>query len=97
MLLALIVWLGGVIFFPVVAQTAFSVLPTRQLAGSVVGRSLGILHWMGMISGVVFLVSSRCSRCYRSISHSTRVRASHIRRRNVAGIFTLTRVASMRL
>ncbi len=58
MLLALIVWLGGVIFFPVVAQTAFSVLPTRQLAGSVVGRSLGILHWMGMVSGVVFLVSS---------------------------------------
>ncbi len=58
MLLALIVWLGGVIFFPVVAQTSFSVLPTRHLAGSVVGRSLGILHWMGMISGMVFLASS---------------------------------------
>ena len=58
MLLSLIVWLGGLIFFPVVAQTAFSVLPTRHLAGSVVGRSLGILHWMGMISGVVFLASS---------------------------------------
>jgi hypothetical protein len=58
MLLSLIVWLGGVIFFPVVAQTAFSVLPTRQLAGSVVGRSLGILHWMGIISALVFLVSS---------------------------------------
>lgn len=58
MLLALVVWLGGVIFFPVVAQAAFSVLPTRQLAGSVVGRSLGILHWMGMISAVVFLASS---------------------------------------
>ena len=58
MLLSLIVWLGGLIFFPVVAQTAFSVLPTRHLAGSVVGRSLGILHWMGMVSGVVFLVSS---------------------------------------
>jgi Domain of unknown function (DUF4149) len=58
MLLSLIVWLGGLIFFPVVAQTAFSVLPTHQLAGSVVGRSLGILHWMGMISAVVFLVSS---------------------------------------
>ncbi|MGZ4730942.1 MAG: DUF4149 domain-containing protein [Terriglobales bacterium] len=58
MLLALIVWLGGVIFFPVVAQTAFSVLPTRHLAGSVVGRSLGILHWMGVISAVVFLASS---------------------------------------
>jgi len=58
MLLSLIVWLGGVIFSPVVAQTSFSVLPTRHLAGSVVGRSLGILHWMGMISAVVFLASS---------------------------------------
>jgi hypothetical protein len=34
------------------------VLPARHLAGSVVGRSLGILHWMGIISGVVFLASS---------------------------------------
>ncbi|MBZ5719489.1 MAG: DUF4149 domain-containing protein [Acidobacteriia bacterium] len=58
MLLSLVVWVGGLIFFPVVAQTAFTVLPTRHLAGSVVGRSLGTLHWMGMISGVVFLASS---------------------------------------
>jgi Domain of unknown function (DUF4149) len=58
MLLSLIVWAGGVIFFPVVAQTAFSVLPTQQLAGLVVRRSLGILHWMGMISAVIFLGSS---------------------------------------
>jgi hypothetical protein len=58
MLLSLIVWLGGLIFFPVVAQTAFSVLPTRHLAGSVVGRSLGILHWMGIVSAIVFLASS---------------------------------------
>ncbi|HLB87707.1 MAG TPA: DUF4149 domain-containing protein [Terriglobales bacterium] len=58
MLLSLIVWLGGLIFFPVVAQTAFSVLPTRHLAGSVVSRSLGALHWMSLVSGVVFLISS---------------------------------------
>jgi hypothetical protein len=58
MLLSLIVWVGGLIFFSVMAQTSFSVLPTRHLAGSVVGRSLGILHWMGIGSGVVFLVSS---------------------------------------
>ena len=58
MLLSLIVWIGGLIFFPVVAQTAFSVLPTRHLAGSVVGHSLGILHWMGIFSGSVFLASS---------------------------------------
>ena len=58
MLLALVIWVGGLIFFPVVAQTAFTVLPTRHMAGSVVGKSLGILHWMGMISGLVFLASS---------------------------------------
>ena len=59
MLLSLVVWIGGIIFFSfVVAPTVFSVLPTRHLAGSVVNRSLGALHWMGILSGVVFLLSS---------------------------------------
>lgn len=57
-LLSLIVWVGGLIFFPVVAATAFSVLPSAHLAGLVVRRSLIILHWMGIVSGVVFLASS---------------------------------------
>ena len=59
MWLSLIVWLGGLIFFAfVVAPTVFSVLPTRHLAGNVVNRSLSALHWMGMVSGLVFLASS---------------------------------------
>ena len=59
MLLSLVVWLGGLIFFSfVVAPTVFSVLPTRHLAGSVVNRSLGWLHWMGIFSGLLFLASS---------------------------------------
>ena len=61
MLLSLVVWLGGLIFFAfVVAPTAFTpgLLPTRHLAGSVVGRSLDALHWMGIVSGIVFLVTS---------------------------------------
>ncbi|HMH00548.1 MAG TPA: DUF4149 domain-containing protein, partial [Terriglobales bacterium] len=59
MLLSLIVWLGGLIFFSfVVAPTVFSVLPTRHLAGSVVSRSLGALHWVGIVSGIVFLMTS---------------------------------------
>ena len=59
MFLSLIVWLGGLIFFAfVLAPTAFAVLPTRHLAGNVVARSLPALHWMGMISGMVFLVCS---------------------------------------
>jgi len=59
MLLSLVVWLGGLIFFAfAVAPAAFSVLPTRHLAGNIVGRSLGGLHWIGLVSGIVFLVSS---------------------------------------
>jgi len=59
MLLSLIVWLGGLMFFAfVLAPTAFSIIPSRHLAGMVVGRSLGTLHWMGIVSGIIFLGSS---------------------------------------
>jgi len=59
MLLALIVWIGGIIFFAFVeAPTLFAVLPTTRLAGDVVSASLTKLHWMGLISGTVFLICS---------------------------------------
>jgi uncharacterized membrane protein len=59
MVLSLVVWIGGLIFFAfVLAPTAFQVLPNTHLAGNVVGRALGKLHWMAIISGVVFLVAS---------------------------------------
>jgi Domain of unknown function (DUF4149) len=59
MSLSLVVWIGGIIFFAfAVAPTLFSILPTHDLAGKVVGRSLGTLHWMGLISGIVYLVCS---------------------------------------
>ncbi|HTA23467.1 MAG TPA: DUF4149 domain-containing protein [Terriglobales bacterium] len=59
MLLSLIIWIGGLLFFAfAVAPAAFSVLPTRHLAGTLVGRTLGTLHWIGIFSGLVFLASS---------------------------------------
>jgi len=60
MLLSLVVWLGGLIFLAFVeAPTAFSgILPTRHLAGSMVGRSLDVLHGMAIVSGIVFLITS---------------------------------------
>jgi len=59
MLLSLVVWIGGLIFFAfVLAPTAFTVLPTTHLAGNVVGRALSKLHWIAIASGVVFLISS---------------------------------------
>jgi hypothetical protein len=59
MLLSLVVWVGGIVFFAfVVAPTLFSVLPTRQLAGAVVTRALTSLHWIGIVSAIVFLAAS---------------------------------------
>jgi hypothetical protein len=58
MLLSLIVWIGGIIFFSVMAPTAFHVLPTRLLAGTLVGSLLTKLHWIAIGSGVVYLISS---------------------------------------
>jgi len=71
MLLSLVVWLGGLIFFAfVVAPTAFSVLPSRHLAGNVVGRSLIGLHWVGIICALAFLASSLLySRLSRGTPH----------------------------
>jgi hypothetical protein len=58
MFLALATWLGGLIFFPIVANIAFSALPSAPLAGMVVRNSLQALHWIGLIAGPVFLISS---------------------------------------
>ncbi|HUK47492.1 MAG TPA: DUF4149 domain-containing protein [Terriglobales bacterium] len=69
LLLSLAVWLGALIFFPVVAQTSFEVLPSAHLAGFVVRDSLIKLHWMGLVCGIVFLI---CSVIY---NHETLGRA----------------------
>ena len=59
MLLSLVLWIGGIVYFgAVVAPTVFTVLPTHELAGRVVSRSLAILHWMGLICGLAFLLTS---------------------------------------
>lgn len=54
--LALIVWLGAEIFFPVVAAITFGTLPgATHTAGTIVGELLRILHGMGIVSGLVLL------------------------------------------
>jgi hypothetical protein len=61
MVLTLVVWLGGVIFLAFVeAPTVFSpgLLPTRHMAGSILGRSLDLLHYMAIASGIIYLFAS---------------------------------------
>ncbi|HUD73821.1 MAG TPA: DUF4149 domain-containing protein, partial [Terracidiphilus sp.] len=54
--LALIIWLGAEIFFPVVAAITFETLrPDTHTAGVIVGSLLRILHGMGLVSAMVAL------------------------------------------
>ncbi|SPE19326.1 conserved membrane hypothetical protein [Candidatus Sulfotelmatomonas gaucii] len=54
--LALIVWLGAEIFFPIVAAITFGTLqPDTHTAGTIVGQLIRILHGMGLVSGMVAL------------------------------------------
>jgi hypothetical protein len=54
--LALIVWIGAEIFFPIVAAVTFNSLPgATHTAGTIVGELLRILHGMGIVCGLVIL------------------------------------------
>jgi uncharacterized membrane protein len=55
--LGLSIWLGSDVFLSfVVAPGAFSVLASRDQAGAIVGYSLGRMHCMGIVCGVVILL-----------------------------------------
>jgi Domain of unknown function (DUF4149) len=57
--LALGAWIGAIIYFAaVVTQGAFSVLPSQDEAGLLVGFTLGGLHLMGLIAAAIFIFAS---------------------------------------
>lgn len=51
-------WIGAIIYFIVFTQGIFSVLPTKDMTGLVVGYSLARLHVFGIISGCVYLIAT---------------------------------------
>jgi hypothetical protein len=58
-LFAMVAWVGGLGFFAfVVAPVAFHSLPSAHEAGIVVGGTLRVLHWIGLVGGAVFYVST---------------------------------------
>lgn len=55
---ALALWLGAaVLFSAVVAPAAFAVLPTRTLAGDIVGRVLPVVFYAGMLVGAIVVAA----------------------------------------
>lgn len=57
-LLLLSLWLGASVFFIAVAQSAFAVLPERELAGAIVGRTLAILNYSGLVIALILLAAT---------------------------------------
>jgi hypothetical protein len=54
--LCLIVWIGAEIFFPVVAALTFTILaPDTHTAGRIVGACLRVLHYEGLVAGVLLI------------------------------------------
>ncbi|WP_353062000.1 DUF4149 domain-containing protein [Tunturibacter psychrotolerans] len=58
-LFAMVAWVGGLGFFAfVVAPVAFHSLPSAHEAGIVVGGTLRVLHWIGLVGGAIFYVAT---------------------------------------
>ena len=56
--LLIALWLGAALFFIGVAQSSFAVLPTRELAGLMVNRTLMIVNISGLVIGGILLLTS---------------------------------------
>jgi hypothetical protein len=58
-LFAMVAWVGGLGFFAfVLAPVAFHSLPSAHEAGIVVGGTLRVLHWIGLVGGTIFYVAT---------------------------------------
>ena len=51
-------WLGSIIFFILFTQGIFSVVPSKDLAGVIVGYSLARLHILGIVAGCIYLLAT---------------------------------------
>jgi Domain of unknown function (DUF4149) len=71
-LIALAVWVGGLVFFGFVAAVAFKTLPDVHSAGLVVRGSLIALHQIGMVAGIVYLLATLALLTTQGDSHPVR-------------------------
>jgi hypothetical protein len=55
-LLLVVLWLGGVMFFPIVAASAFGSTDDTHLAGTIVRKCLLALHYEGLVAGALIVI-----------------------------------------
>lgn len=71
-LVLLAAWAGAAVFVAaVVAPAAFAVLPTRTLAGALVGRALPVLFVSGIVLGGVVMLLNRGMRAGMGVMASS--------------------------
>src|SRR5687767_5964694 len=96
-LVLLALWLGAAAFFAsAVAPASFAVLPSRELAGALVGRLLPLLYWSGAALGIALMA-------LEAAHHQTRFRRARLAAAAVTGAACLVaqlsiapRIASLR-
>jgi hypothetical protein len=71
-LIALAIWVGGLVFFGFVANVAFTSLSDTHQAGIVVRGSLVALHHAGLVAGIVYLIVTLALLGTQGDSHPVR-------------------------
>ncbi len=62
-------WLGAAVFVAaVIAPVAFAVLPTRALAGAIVGRALPVLFTLGLLAGAAVAFMNHATGAGRMVT-----------------------------
>lgn len=70
---ALAAWVGGLLFFIVIAAIAFSTMPSTYWAGQMVRGSLIAIHRIGLAAGAVFLCGTLALLFTRRDGHPVRI------------------------
>lgn len=69
-LLLVVLWLGGVMFFPVVAATAFGTISDTHAAGTIVAKCLRVLHYEGLFAGAFIVLLLLAAQLTRAVPRS---------------------------
>ena len=96
--LLLAAWLGASLYFTVVVtRAAFAVLPTRTLAGALVGQTLPVLFDTGMLVGALLVASALLSPRGAARTASLAGGVAIARLAAAARFVILARIARLRL
>src|SRR5438105_724344 len=101
-LLALAIWLGGILFFSAGAAPAvLHSVSDRALGGAIISEALTRLHWMGVVCGAIFLAASlaysKIARgCFQVFSASKLLVALMIGLTLISQLVIMPRMAALR-